>query len=886
MLLAQLSRLFRHNYDTISYTGVRMIFTKNMAGMGGGLSLEANAKLYVLKYDYDIQNCITCNTTVFKANTARSYGGAVYVNDDTNTGTCTSASRRECFFQVLALHTAKRHYYRLRTQSMYFSQNQANISGSTLYGGLLDRCAVSQFAEIRYKISNRWFLSSRDFDNMGVGQAYFKNVSVPTYYHNGFYGKEVSIATNISISSDPVKVCLCNKNKHTCSHQAHVEVKKGEKFNISLVAVDQIEHPVAATIHASLKYPQSGLSEGQLINEIQRECTNLTFIVVSSHKFETLTLYAADGPCKDADLSRKEIRIDFLPCSCPIGLQITGKIEINCTCGCHRRISQYTEYCDSQTGSFVKQSSSRAWISYINNINLTGYLVYNNCPFDYCNSISLPIDLNQPGGADIQCAFNRSSLLCGSCRPSLSLSLGSSRCLQCPSYWLILLAITTIAAILADIVLVALLLVLNMTVAVGTLNGLIFYANIVYANKSILLPFQETNIITVFISLLNLDLGIDTCYFPGMDAYIKTWLQLAFPAFVFYLVGLVIVVSSYSIRFSKLIGNKDPVATLATLILLSYAKLLQICFQSLSVGILTYPDGTNEPLWLPDATVKYLSGKHIPLFIAAVLILMVGLIYIALLFSWQWRFYLQRWRIFAIICLRNQKLQLFIQTYHAPFKPKHRYWTGLLLIARAILYLVATVNVSNDPQLALSAIVFTMICILLLITFINIRMYKKMPANFLETFFVLNILLFSVFTWYSLSNTNINQKVVAYTSVLTTFIMLWFIILYHVCAYTTIISKVNQKKMNVSRMITRFFSKADPTIRATYHQRPPPDNNIHRFNEVLDMIAGPVNTNDYNIPLLDRQPVEPTYSVVELPESHPDQPNPDEAIIHTIPDPA
>ena len=75
----------------------------------------------------------------------------------------------------------------------------------------------------------------------------------------------------------------------------------------------------------------------------------------------------------------------------------------------------------------------------------------------------------------------------------------------------------TIAAILAGIALVTLLLVLNMTVAVGTLNGLIFYANVVSANKSILLPFQRTNFITVFISWLNLELGIDTCYFPGMD---------------------------------------------------------------------------------------------------------------------------------------------------------------------------------------------------------------------------------------------------------------------------------------------------------------------------------------------------------------------------------
>ena len=335
-------------------------------------------------------------------------------------------------------------------------------------------------------------------------------------------------------------------------------------------------------------------------------------------------------------------------------------------------------------------------------------------------STSPSVDLSEQNGADAQCAFNRSSRLCGSCQPGLSLSLGSSRCLPCPSHWPALFIAFTIAAILVGITLVALLLTLNLTVAVGTLNGMIFYANIVHANKSILLPFQESSLVTVFISMLNLELGIDTYFFPGMDTYIKTWLTLAFPAFVFLLVGLVIIISSHSIRFSKLIGNKDPVATLATLILLSYAKILEICFESLSVGILRYPDGSSEMVWLPDATIQYLHGKHIPLFIAAVVILLVGLIYTLLLFSWQWYFYLPQWKIIKV-CLSEQRLKLFIETYHAPCTLKHRYWTGLLLITHAILYIVATANVSNDPQISLSAIVFTMIFVLFLVAFIDIK---------------------------------------------------------------------------------------------------------------------------------------------------------------------
>ena len=130
----------------------------------------------------------------------------------------------------------------------------------------------------------------------------------------------------------------------------------------------------------------------------------------------------------------------------------------------------------------------------------------------------------------------------------------------------------------------------------------------------------------------------------------------------------------------KLIGKKNPVATLATLLLLSYAKLLEICFKSLSIGVLKHPDGSSEMLWLPDATIRYLTGTHnvIPLFIVTIFVLLVGLTYTALLFSWQWLVYLPRWKIFR--WSRHPKVQTLIEAYNTHYTPKHRYWTGLLLI--------------------------------------------------------------------------------------------------------------------------------------------------------------------------------------------------------------
>ena len=95
------------------------------------------------------------------------------------------------------------------------------------------------------------------------------------------------------------------------------------------------------------------------------------------------------------------------------------------------------------------------------------------------------------------------------------------------------------------------------------------------------------------------------------DTYIKTWLQLAFPVYIISLVIIMIMVSEYFSRFASLIGKRDPVATLATLILLSYAKLLSVTITALSFAILDYPDGSQETVWLPDGNVPYFRGKHV-----------------------------------------------------------------------------------------------------------------------------------------------------------------------------------------------------------------------------------------------------------------------------------
>ena len=206
-------------------------------------------------------------------------------------------------------------------------------------------------------------------------------------------------------------------------------------------------------------------------------------------------------------------------------------------------------------------------------------------------------------------------------------------------------------------------------------------------------------------------------------------------------------------------------------------------------------------------------------------------------------------------------MKTFIETYHTPYTPKYRYWTGLLLVARAVLYLVAAVNISNNPYVALTAITFTMCCIVLLKGFLDSRVYRKWPLDILETFFYLHIIFIAILTWYSLTNTEINQKTVSYTSVIIAFIVLLLIILYHVFTYTPVFSKIKTTK--TGRKINSLFTDNADQKPKLKLQNLPPDDDIHRFNELLDMIDRPVNTNDYRAELR-QKPVIPTQSVVEV----------------------
>ena len=268
--------------------------------------------------------------------------------------------------------------------------------------------------------------------------------------------------------------------------------------------------------------------------------------------------------------------------------------------------------------------------------------------------------------------------------------------------------------------------------------------------------FNINSLLSIFIAWLNLDLGIETCFYNGLDAYSKTWLQFVFPVYIWVLVGLMILVNHFSRRFANLLGN-NPVCVLTTLILLSYTKILHTLIAAIQITYLEYLT-YNRMVWLYDANIGYLSRKHIPLFLAAVLVFFVLFLpYSLLLLFGQWLQAISHLRLFSWV--NSARLKPFMDSYRAPYKAKHRYWPGLLVVLRFTL-LVFVFNFQEDPKTNLLAILIE-VGNLFLWLWISSGVYTNKYVSILECSFVLNLIILTTVT-YCVKLFRGNQLIVEY----------------------------------------------------------------------------------------------------------------------------
>jgi len=470
---------------------------------------------------------------------------------------------------------------------------------------------------------------------------------------------------------------------------------------------------------------------------------------------------------------------DRLACYCDPALNILSITSCNL----------HDETINRPANSWISASAVNASTVNTNTVNKNfSYYVSPYCPFDYCLSQSSHLNLSDP---DSQCQFNRTGLLCGECPHGLSTVFGSSKCENCPNIYLLIIIPIAIAGIL----LVIMLFILNLTVINGTINTFIFYVNILSINMS-MFPSGCQPVSCTVVSLFNLDLGIETCFYDGMDDYAKTWLQLLFPTYLIIIAILLIVTSRYFAAVQRVTAHR-ALPVLATLFLLSYTKTLRVVCNVLFwyTKVTHLPSNDYKLTWLADTTAKLFGFKFLMLFLICLILFLILLPFnTVLLFA--------RTKLLSKVRVIDTFKPL-LDAYFAPYKDKHFYWSGLQLLIRIALYSFTALD--KDYKITAITMVLTgLLCIQGIL-----QPFKNTLNNIQES-----VVLFTLLAVHVATYTETKLLDISLVQILTSISLLCLVtIIILLCCMDRCNRKIDRYKATLTKRLLCFYTNKTCTTK-------------------------------------------------------------------------
>ena len=735
----------------------QLLFENNTARVGGALKIcEAS-----LVYSH-------IGTNISFVNNRAQKGGAIYVQQP-----CMDTSP-VCFIQPAV---PKNMPVKIFTELMNFTfiNNSAMIAGDALYGGDLDLCTTVV--------------------------PYHQNTSTdPKHY---WYSKEIFDAVfNVKaqtgpswISSDPRGVCFClgskqNDNNRSCiTRRDPIEVHPGERFSIAVITVGQMYGSTSGIINSILmNEDHKSHSFLQLSHpESSSKCINLTYVLNTNRSsaqinFRPVTTEIATH-YKETVVN---LTIQLLPC--PLGFQLTNTPPYQCTC--NQLITDFlvpnSQVTCNITSQVISLPQRRMWFGCKeqNRSSICDHLVVTpNCDY-YCRSSEnnhdaiINISISDFDG---QCVPGHTGIMCGACKPGYSRVLGGALVCQkgCTNANLSLILVFLVSGV----ALIAFIRALNLTVTEGTLNGVLVYTMIIQTHYSYFSVDQNSfgKLCWMFISWINLTIGIETCFFEGMDGYQQVWILYSQIFYFLLIISLIILLSRRFIFFTKLFG-RNIVKILATVILLLYSNLLFATYTALRYATLhiSTSNGTkySKVAWYYDGNIPYMGLKHAPLLLVALVCLIFMFFYVFSLLLVQC---LQKKS--DIWCLRwVERLRPFYEAYTGPCCDNYRFWPGFLLFMRTGLYIMNSLipraynDVFFQVKMLITASIF--ITIMSLACIFPHGVYKQWPLNVLEFSFYLNLSITSLILGF---NYNKQRNIgLLYTSVSVSILTIFGIFLYHI----------------------------------------------------------------------------------------------------------
>ena len=666
-------------------------FYNNQGSYGGALRLEAES--FLLLND---------NThIVFRENVGTIFGGAVYVSYTT---VSPSLSQVDCsfYFGPLNFHCFSTIHSNCPDITKYnttvrFEKNTAPLGGM-VYGSTLEACPWAKRLIQTYAPNNSNLTLFEIFYKADIGELNFTSPFS--------FDKPPNSTAEVSTSTGRIVV-----------NASEIIAVPGQTLEIGIQALDKFNRsvPTILTTLPSLAGSQNittlmGGSDYYLLQQESNDLNNntvpanLTFFGNENVDKMNISLFSL--------LSLSQTQFTITLTNCTEGFTY---VEERHACECSDVFDNTTIECNDN--DFTLVVPTELWVGQ----GPDGVLVVANCHFDFCLNGRRTI---QPPNYDQQCQtkYNRSGITCGQCVVGYSLMLGSNRCGKCENRFHFVALIVVFA--LLGIILVSALSFLQMTVSEGYLNGMLFYANVL----NIYLPLMtnsNSNVAFIFIlvSFLNLNLGIETCFYDGMDALARTGLYLVFPFYIFLLMFVIVGISSRSARFSNWCTRNGFSASkvFVTLIVMTYSSLLETCIE-----VLGFDHIGNHLLWRMDNNQKYFGGSHIALGLLAIFLLCFLL---ALPFLLLLEGKLFKYRVFG-------RYKPLYDAVWAPFRTKYRFWVGLRLLLRGfpfifIYFLSRPVNI----------LLLAMFLVALLWIQGMLKPFRGFARNAFDTFFLSNLII-------------------------------------------------------------------------------------------------------------------------------------------------
>ena len=405
----------------------------------------------------------------------------------------------------------------------------------------------------------------------------------------------------------------------------------------------------------------------------------------------------------------------------------------------------------------------------------TGY-----CPFGFCshdNNLLLPSRANREELNTVVCSNSRSGTLCGQCKAGNSVRYHSLD-FECKSdklcKWGVLFYI--LSEIVPVTIIFLIVMFFNIPFTSGSLNGFIFYTQVVEAfniRANDFIPFPAPiQVITRIHHFIYLTFNLNTlvldelsfCLFQtatALDIIALNYITLLYS--VILVTCILLAKSKCNSRFCRAFGRCSGskwslqggiIHGLTAIMILCYAQCTRASILLMTCGnIYDKGSGNVRTVVFYNGNIEWMSIKHLPYAIPATIFLIFVVISPLVLLM-----YPIHYKVLSILKIGEsnctkvifnplEKMKPLLDSFQGCFKDEYRFFSSLYFLYRFAILLCVTLSQLQDVYFVLEIIL-----LLSLLLHAICQPYKKRLHNIIDALLFTNLAVVNSITLYNYSN--------------------------------------------------------------------------------------------------------------------------------------